>query len=301
MLATLVGRRSRRRIFVVVGAQLSAAAPSRPTRHERRCRLPARLPTRELRVPILMYHRINVSPPGTPSHGTAPDGAPGRLCPSDEVARSGTGIAPSRSASSSTRSSSAIASGRSRSCSPSTTGTATSVRQGAAGARAAGHARDGIRDLRPDSEERHRVPDVAPAPRARAGRRSRSARTPSTHRESDHRSRTPRPSRELVAVAPRVRAASAAPGAVARVSLRRVRRAHRAARAASRLRARRHDGARRRPVGPPSARPAAGFVSSTRPASPGSPRCSGAPDGTDMSGAGTGHVRKSRWSCSLEW
>src|SRR5215204_6846464 len=30
-------------------------------------RLPARLPTRQVRLPILMYHRINLSPPGRPS------------------------------------------------------------------------------------------------------------------------------------------------------------------------------------------------------------------------------------------
>jgi peptidoglycan/xylan/chitin deacetylase (PgdA/CDA1 family) len=33
----------------------------------RRLRLPEPLPQREIKVPILMYHRINVSPPGTPS------------------------------------------------------------------------------------------------------------------------------------------------------------------------------------------------------------------------------------------
>src|SRR5688572_32223689 len=32
-----------------------------------RLRLPAQLPHREIEVPILMYHRINVSRPGTPS------------------------------------------------------------------------------------------------------------------------------------------------------------------------------------------------------------------------------------------
>ena len=39
----------------------SEPAPEQPLK------LPARLPHRELVVPILMYHRINVAPPGTPS------------------------------------------------------------------------------------------------------------------------------------------------------------------------------------------------------------------------------------------
>jgi peptidoglycan/xylan/chitin deacetylase (PgdA/CDA1 family) len=44
-----------------------ASRRAEPPPSDRRLRLPEPLPQREIKVPILMYHLINVSPPGTPS------------------------------------------------------------------------------------------------------------------------------------------------------------------------------------------------------------------------------------------
>ena len=76
----MVADQSRSRAFALaalVAAGVTAAASSswpaasagsaEPLPSERRLRLPEPLPQREIKVPILMYHLINVSPPGTPS------------------------------------------------------------------------------------------------------------------------------------------------------------------------------------------------------------------------------------------
>jgi peptidoglycan/xylan/chitin deacetylase (PgdA/CDA1 family) len=76
----VVADQSRSRAFalvVLVATGVTAAASSswpaagagsaEPPPSERRLRLPEPLPQREIKVPILMYHLINVSPPGTPS------------------------------------------------------------------------------------------------------------------------------------------------------------------------------------------------------------------------------------------
>jgi peptidoglycan/xylan/chitin deacetylase (PgdA/CDA1 family) len=64
-------------VALVATGVTAAASPSwpatgvgrraEPSPSDRRLRLPEPLPQREIKVPILMYHLINVSPPGTPS------------------------------------------------------------------------------------------------------------------------------------------------------------------------------------------------------------------------------------------
>lgn len=57
-------------VIAAAGSSWPAAGASQraePSPSDRRLRLPEPLPQREIKVPILMYHLIAVSPPGTPS------------------------------------------------------------------------------------------------------------------------------------------------------------------------------------------------------------------------------------------
>jgi peptidoglycan/xylan/chitin deacetylase (PgdA/CDA1 family) len=54
-------------MLAVVGVAGASSSVRTDTKGEELLRLPAPLPNRELVVPILMYHRIRVAPPGTPA------------------------------------------------------------------------------------------------------------------------------------------------------------------------------------------------------------------------------------------
>ena len=217
----------------------------------RTAQLPAQLPHREIVVPILMYHRINVSRPGTPSMERRPDGASRRLRPSDEWLkqhgyRTGDSARALRRVDPwcTPRAEADPAHVRRR--------VSGSVREREPGARPARHARDGIRHLRPGEERVSGVSDLAAAAPARCSRdRDRLA-----HRDARQSSFSvvPRLFRELVQSRLAFERRLRHPVQWLAYPRGRLRRANRAARAAGRLRPGGHDGARRRAVGPSSAR-----------------------------------------------